>query len=618
MLKNLPPEGTSFADDTTRIMLLCQRGKGKDKNGLFIGDFRQCIAWLTKAERISKKYNWNKGLMISNLYAGTWYGWKGNSLQGLQKKQRAVYHAELENNPFWLARAYRQLGDSYALLKNYDQAIHYLTLALGPSQKSEFTTYLIVTQNLGVAYLGKKDYKNASKWLEKSYLLCLESKNQQMLKYVILNWAEVCLAAKNVPKLNTLLNQYPAVKFEDKAWDVRYYALNAQRYLLENEPTKALKALNLGLPLLTLTSDEHRQALFLQFSRVYERLGNTDKALSYFKQYSALWEKDVRSFQEKQTEYLEYEYKSQKQEDSIKILHKDAERQKLISSVLWAGIILSILFVIFLIWNRRVSNRKTKVIENQRNELLLLEKKLSNSNQQLIHFNEELEQKVTERTQKLLEANQELTRKNQQISEAFVSGKTLERKRVASELHDNLGSTISGLIWQLQSVMPENLLDKEQEIYEGLIQQMRNAYTEIRHISHHLVPVELEKGLEAALKRLFTDLNSNRNIDFQILGHYPAELLTKEQETEIYSICLELINNTLKHSESTQCLLEFSIKAHGLEIIFTDNGKGFDPNQLKGRGQGLANIKERVESLNGTLLINSQHGHGVRYIISLN
>jgi hypothetical protein len=77
VLAALPPEGT-LTNDTTKVLVLCALGKGKDKNGLFVGNYEQCIKWLDEAEKMATKIKWTKGLLLSNLYAGVWHSWKGN------------------------------------------------------------------------------------------------------------------------------------------------------------------------------------------------------------------------------------------------------------------------------------------------------------------------------------------------------------------------------------------------------------------------------------------------------------------------------------------------------------------------------------------------------------
>lgn len=617
LIASLPPEGTSFATDTARVLLLCELGRGKDKNGLFTGNYKLCLNWLKKAETISQKIKWNKGLFYSNMYAGAWHSWQGNHLNGLQKMRKAAYYAELEKSPIFLSNIYRFLGDTYDLMKNYDLAIAYFKKSLRFKNKDNIRTYLISSQNLGSAYYRKGLFDSAGYWFEKSYNLCKTYHSTQLLKYVLLNWAEVCIAIRNDKKLDKLLAEYTTVLFEDPAWDVHFFTLNAQRYLFLQRPQRALQELKKVRENLSKASNRHQQQFYEQLSNTHKLLGNPLEALICYKQFISLREQDERELQQRQVEYIKFEYENLKQQDAIKLLNQDILEQKRTRNTLIAGVILALLLAAFYLWNNRVLNKKNVQIENQKQELEILKDQLSQSNQQLTRFNNDLETKVSERTQALTKANEELIRKNHEIQEAFWSGTTQERKRVASELHDNLGSTVSGLIWQLESIKPENLTELEQEIYDGLIQQMQNAYFDIRHISHHLLPLELEKGLGNALKRLTSDLNHAGKTTFVLKGKIPNDSLTKPQQTELYSICLEIINNTLKHAKATQCTIQFEQKGNELTIQIQDNGQGFDLQDLGRRGRGLANIEERIRTLNGTLQITSQPAKGSQFLINV-
>lgn len=617
ILNKLPQTPGNLANDTVRINLLCLLGSGKDPDGLIKGDYKQCITWLEEAEKLSSHHQWTKGLLAANLNAGVLHAWKGNNLVGLQKIHKARYYAEQLKSPHWLARTYRYLADLYFLLGNYDQSVLYLMKAVEPAKKTDRVTYIIVLQNLGESYLRKGDYPKAIHWLSRAYGEAKSISDAQMLKYATLNWADACLATRDKKKLHLLLTEYETIPFKDDAWDVHYFSLNAQRLLLEGMPQKALEELNKGLAKSSAASDEHRQELYQTLSKTFDELRKPNLSLLYYRKYSELWEKSIKSFQQRQTEYLKFEYESLKQRDAIVSLNKNIDEQKAARERLLFGITATIALAVFLVINNRVLSKKNRLIESQRVQMELFQGQLSDSNEKLTRFNEELEHKVSVRTKELVVANQKLIAKNRQIQEAFMNGKTQERKRVASELHDNLGSTLSGLIWQLQSIGPESPSDREQELYAGLVAQMHNAYSEIRHISHHLLPQELEQGFGAALDRLIHDLNNNGKIKFKVEGVYHSDILNREQEAELYSICLELINNTLKHSGSTECTLKFTVHENAFELILSDNGNGFNPNQATKRGRGLDNVGERVKSLNGTLLVESQVGLGSRFKVAI-
>lgn len=115
-------------------------------------------------------------------------------------------------------------------------------------------------------------------------------------------------------------------------------------------------------------------------------------------------------------------------------------------------------------------------------------------------------------------ANDELIMKNQEILEALTKGQTIERKRVALELHDNLGSTLSALKWRLETINGDNLNEKERKVYAGIVDMMKNAYAEVRLISHNMLPVELEeRGLFEALNKFINDINISDKLNIKLV-----------------------------------------------------------------------------------------------------
>lgn len=221
----------------------------------------------------------------------------------------------------------------------------------------------------------------------------------------------------------------------------------------------------------------------------------------------------------------------------------------------------------------------------------------------------------------LRKKNKELINKNHEIQEALLKGQTIERKRVASALHDNVGSLLSAVRVSLLTLNSEKLPNHDQKIYSQIQEMVENACREVRLISHNLLPEELDKfGLEVALEKMIERLNFSTPIEFTLntkgLKEYIADgvLIDRKTAFHLYSICLELINNILKHSSATDAAMTFRKKDKTLELFVRDNGKGLQ-NYLK--GQGITNIEERVEAMNGFLEIESEIGEGTRTHISV-
>ena len=158
---------------------------------------------------------------------------------------------------------------------------------------------------------------------------------------------------------------------------------------------------------------------------------------------------------------------------------------------------------------------------------------------------------------------------------------------------------MSSLIYTVNAIDTNNLDNDEQNIYRHLKQMLDTAYNEIRLLSHNLLPEEFEKqGLAEALRFFVRKINQTKTIQFDLsidpqLGRLPPKI-----EFELYSICLELINNILKHAHATQASIALIRDQYQVELLIADNGGGFFDNNSDGKG--MKNVKARVESLDGT------------------
>ncbi|MFN4147792.1 MAG: 7TM diverse intracellular signaling domain-containing protein, partial [Runella sp.] len=210
-----------------------------------------------------------------------------------------------------------------------------------------------------------------------------------------------------------------------------------------------------------------------------------------------------------------------------------------------------------------------------------------------------------------------LKSQNEEISQALLRGQTIERKRVAADLHDSLGGTLSALRWTLSALNPNNLPPQEKQIYDNLVEMTNDAHQKIRFLSHNLLPEDLDReGLQICLERFVEKLNRTHKTYFLLEVSLPSRLSPKI-EFEAYSICLELINNIIKHAEATEASLKIIHQNHSLLLAASDNGKGID--QLSKQGKGLQNIQDRVSSLGGTWVIQSlTQGTQVEVQIPLN
>ena len=211
---------------------------------------------------------------------------------------------------------------------------------------------------------------------------------------------------------------------------------------------------------------------------------------------------------------------------------------------------------------------------------------------------------------KLKNSNQQLLEKNKEISEAMLKGQTTERKRVASDLHDNLGSTMSSIRWAFQAIDRTKWSDNEKEIFSNVQTMFDKAYDDIRLLSHNLLPEEFERlGLTTILQNFIRKINKNTTIRFDLKVDGEFGRVDKKIEFELYSICLELVNNIMKHSKASEAVIELSRTNKQIKLMVSDNGIGIFKNDSDGKG--MKNVQARVESLNGIWNIQNSENEGV-------
>lgn len=172
-----------------------------------------------------------------------------------------------------------------------------------------------------------------------------------------------------------------------------------------------------------------------------------------------------------------------------------------------------------------------------------------------------------------------------------------ERKRIAADLHDDIGGKISAIRMMLRQL---KLSDKvNNKVLKECQDSLQETLDTTRNLSHDLMPPSLETlGLFKTLERLTKSLN-NREFEFTL--HYTKEVrFGPKVELALYRILQELINNTLKYSKANKTTITFLIDQDYWIMRYADNGIGYSHDD-KSKGMGLRNIESRVEMIQGSL-----------------
>lgn len=143
------------------------------------------------------------------------------------------------------------------------------------------------------------------------------------------------------------------------------------------------------------------------------------------------------------------------------------------------------------------------------------------------------------------------------------------------------------------------------------------AVNEVRDISHNLSNGILKNfGLKAALFDMKNTIELSEKLKVELTFSGKVESLDLSVELEIYQMIQELFSNVLKHSKAKTVDLQLNYFDNSLNIIFEDDGIGFD-SKKGSKGLGLLNIEARVKNLNGNLNIDSLKGRGSIFIIDI-
>jgi signal transduction histidine kinase len=175
-----------------------------------------------------------------------------------------------------------------------------------------------------------------------------------------------------------------------------------------------------------------------------------------------------------------------------------------------------------------------------------------------------------------------------------------ERKRIASDLHDDLGPTLCSVKLQLSSFknkIDNNLLNDCVQLLTDSIEKMR---TLANNISPNLVEMH---GLETAVMSFIDKIEQTHQIHFNIKSNIKGSRFNNEAEVHLYRIITELVKNSISHSNCNEVNIKLHLNGDAFSMIYFDNGIGYEIQEKPSpdSGIGLQNIRTRVKLLNGTI-----------------
>jgi len=203
------------------------------------------------------------------------------------------------------------------------------------------------------------------------------------------------------------------------------------------------------------------------------------------------------------------------------------------------------------------------------------------------------------------------------LLERVMESQEQERRRVARELHDDLGQALSALALDVSRAAKDNLCSRD------LAEMVRAAVLRLARQVHELAwdlrPSVLDDfGLDSALSRHIREMSERSGLEIDYLYQSPPELaqqrLPTSLELVVYRLVQEALNNVVRHAGATSASVVLYRTSHQITLVIEDDGRGFNE-LLRGApdalgGLGLIGMRERVALLGGDLVIESTPGSG--------
>jgi signal transduction histidine kinase len=202
-------------------------------------------------------------------------------------------------------------------------------------------------------------------------------------------------------------------------------------------------------------------------------------------------------------------------------------------------------------------------------------------------------------------------------SERLLTVEENERRRIARELHDGVGQTLTALTLTLDAAAVESDIDLARERVTSARSLADNALAETRELAHRMRPARLEeRGLVAAVR----DLAAQSGFPVAVAADAAAAergLLSETATVEVFRIVQEALSNVVHHSRAERAQVSIRLDGQELSVVVADQGAGFGAGEESDTGIGLAGMHERARLVGGRVAIESAPGAGTRVTVTV-
>ena len=452
----------------------------------------------------------------------------------------------------WLesqAILYYNIGELYLTMGNEAEAERNYLLSIQKGEASKDSLMMAIPRKgLTRLYLRQGNYEQARRTAERCYAYYHAHRDEEVEDYPVILASMVRLnlmdGHQDLPKANAYakeaLGLADSLRFEGQS-DI--YAACCELAMAEQQWQEAL-----SYGLRSIHPDSLATAAdagcYQLLAEIYTELGQKDKAREYIRKMHDVITRYATDHYQSGLSQMEVLYETEKKEARIATLNRERSLYRwLLGGAIVATGALAVSVLLIIVMNRR----KKKLI----------------------------------------------------AAKAALEAETRERRILARDLHDGVGSMLSVLRLKI-----EGNADKAESL-----QQLDSTAGELRRTAHHLLPEELLRG---GLRSALSDFAASvPGAEFSSSADGPP--IARDLELVLYRCAYELVNNALKHAHASHIDIQLLQGPHEVTLTVSDDGQGM----AGGKGMGLQNIGQRIEPYHGTLHIASGGGNGTEVNVSL-
>lgn len=499
---------------------------------------------------------------------GAIYHEQGDYDKALENFFASLKLDELNGDKYGIVNNYNNIGDTYKELGNYDQALKNYYASLEITREIDDKEGMGITyDNIGNIYSAQGNY---SKALENCFASLNIRKELDDKRGIAISYNNIgAIYARQGDYNKALENNLASLNIKEESGNKKGVAISLNNigalYKLKKDYQKALDFLKKGLETGNeIGAKDTKLESYREISEVYALLSDHKKAFDYQQLYLQLKDSVFSEEMITKTTEMQTKYETEKKENEISLLRSETEKKELlvqkrnwqIAGIIFIGFALLVIGILF--FNRY----KTK--QKQLKEIAVLETRQS------------------------------------------------ERMRIARDMHDDIGAGLTRI--SLLSEQTKMELQKKNE-QESVSENLNRLSSQSRELTRNLGEIiwtmnpknDTLSGLFSYIRNFAFDFLENASMDCRISfpENIPELGVSPEMRRNVFLAVKESINNIVKHSQATKAEITLQLAESAFSLIIKDNGRGIGRNSKPGSGNGLLNIKKRIEELNGIYFIES-------------